>query len=971
MTDSSRVIRVHLKNFKKFKDMPFTMGASIVKISGDSGAGKSSLLDAIIWALYGRLTKVKPRDGSGPTEVTMLFPYKTNSTITIRRRNRNDVCVWIGDDMFEGNRAQGIINDYFGTHDAFMLTSFLQSESMHRFISATPSEKKELSSILFPDIELYDKYCLRLKEKKKEEDKNMEEKSRKRMTLTSCMEALQKNHPWLDEYNDGDIEDIYAILAEHGITTTTIPSHMEIQRMSGECSSTIGRYETLLDDCIQPDNINVDDITSRITTIREKMSSSISSYQDIQKKIGRCSSILSKYNMLKEQDIPPEYLDVDSLQGKIDMMDNEIRQKASSLEQAWSSYSNNTLTTSNVQKYIRDCYSILGRYDTLLSQQIDEPLLDCESITRRMEEARNLILTSRVSTESRESKLAYLRGSLQSLLSTYDGECIKDLELTRRLHSLCPAYDDSLHNASDLENKIRDAESLLSDYQESLEAIDFNSRLSDILVCPRCQCNLKYTDTLHEVDDDVRPKVVHYNINKSDVENLRVTLANYRKSHIDLLTRISEYDKVLSNNPHIGALIVQHGSPAKYNRYIVDMKNKKERIDALSLDIDSIESDTSRYLSQNEIDMLEKERRSLEEKLSQYNSNLSKYKDTKLQIDKIENDYAWLHNKVVHIHDVECILRDLQLLESQRSSSASERSTLSSKISSYLITMKKYEAIHSQIVSLLESDPWLSNGEEYIKNMESELEASVEAQNELEHMKRELFNLESNLSTYNELLSKYTSTRSKIDKLLEKNPWLEKGRKYIDDLQSLSSKIIDYNRRVEMKKVHASFSSYKNKLSLVESEMQVHSSRLDSMVRLEALLNEAYRRYVDNKMKEIEYDIAILGKLFFSEAMNISIVGDKVDKPSFDIKVEYEGIEYDDIRSMSTGERKRLSIIMHMVLCKYLDAKILMLDEAFSPIGMDMRGVILNELAKLNIPLLLTSHDCLSGGYYEELNLDG
>lgn len=966
----NRDMKLQLRNFRKFKDMNFTMGTSIVKIAGDSGAGKSTVLDSICWVLYGKLQKVKPRDGSGQTEVVFEYPYKDTS-ITIRRRGRNDLCVWINDELFEGDRAQGIIDDYFGTAEAFRMTSYLPAESMHKFISATPSEKKEITHLLFPDINTYDKYCMKLKEKRKEEERIMEERCGRRVRLSSSVEALSKNHTWLEEYNDtSSIDDINSLLEEYNLPTSSIPSHMDIQRMAGEYSSILGRYEMLMEDCVPPTSIDVQELERKIEFLGEKIAMPSTSYLDIQSRIANASSTLSKYNMLVEQDVPPEHLDVDNLQSRIGNMESSMKERMEEIERSWSSLSDLPLSVSNIQKYIRECYSILGRYETLVSQQIEEPEFDHESSLNRISEIKEQILSSRVSTESRESKLAYLNGSLQSLMSGYDGECLKDLDLTRRLHSLCPSYEDSVRNASDLESKIRETELLLLDYEESLSAMEYNSRLSDILTCPRCQCHLRYTDSLQEVDDDVQPRTVQYRIDKADVESLRLTLSNYRKSHVDLLTRISEYDKVVSNHSHIGDLLRQHGTPAKYNRYIADMKMKKDRIDSLSLDIESILSDTSRYLSQSDMDLLSSECTDLENKLSQYNSDVSRYSSMKMQLEKLKQDNVWLDRGVDYIREIEKILERLQQLEMYRSTSEGEKQSLISKINTYTVALSKHNSIRSQIESLLSANSWLERGESYIDELETELEVAIRSHADIDSMKREMSNLESSLSSYKDSLSKYLVVKSKIDSLTEKNSWLTKGRKYIEDLQSLSAKIVDYNKRLEMKKIHQSYSAYKKKLAEVESLIQKNTSRLELMARLESLLNEAYRRYVDNKMKEIEYDVSILGKMFFDESMNITIVGDKGDKPSFDIMVEHEGTVCEDVRAMSTGERKRLSIIMMMVLSKYLDTKIMMLDEAFSSIGMDSRGVVLAELAKMGISILLTSHDEVPGGYYEVLSLD-
>lgn len=40
----------------------------------------------------------------------------------------------------------------------FMMTSYLRAETMHKLIASTPSEKRELTALLFPGASKYDVY---------------------------------------------------------------------------------------------------------------------------------------------------------------------------------------------------------------------------------------------------------------------------------------------------------------------------------------------------------------------------------------------------------------------------------------------------------------------------------------------------------------------------------------------------------------------------------------------------------------------------------------------------------------------------------------------------------------------------------------------------------------------------------------------------------------------------------------------
>ena len=57
-----RINRVKIRNYRKFKEAELELGEGIISINGRNGAGKSSLVEAIAWALYGNNSKIL-RDG--------------------------------------------------------------------------------------------------------------------------------------------------------------------------------------------------------------------------------------------------------------------------------------------------------------------------------------------------------------------------------------------------------------------------------------------------------------------------------------------------------------------------------------------------------------------------------------------------------------------------------------------------------------------------------------------------------------------------------------------------------------------------------------------------------------------------------------------------------------------------------------------------------------------------------------------
>ncbi|HEX3034904.1 MAG TPA: SMC family ATPase [Thermodesulfobacteriota bacterium] len=177
-------LKLSLKNFLSYsEDVPildFT-GFTVACLSGKNGHGKSALLDAITWALWGKC-RVKTKEevikrGATRAAVELEFEvegncYRVIRTITRRKRGSVpsvdfqafDAETYGYRSLDHGAKTQDIIEKILKIdYDSFICSSFILQGRADEFTKRTPAERKDvLAGIL--ELEKYEKLSKRARE---------------------------------------------------------------------------------------------------------------------------------------------------------------------------------------------------------------------------------------------------------------------------------------------------------------------------------------------------------------------------------------------------------------------------------------------------------------------------------------------------------------------------------------------------------------------------------------------------------------------------------------------------------------------------------------------------------------------------------------------------------------------------------------------------------------------------------------
>lgn len=126
----------------------FRLGA-VTMIKGENGCGKTTLMFAMAWCLYGGNMSVAPdADPHADSNVHLVFPNMS----VYRQRSPKRLSVIKDNIQYEDDVAQSIINDIFGIEDTWYASCYIKQRRDNIFLTSTNAEKLNiLQSITFSD----------------------------------------------------------------------------------------------------------------------------------------------------------------------------------------------------------------------------------------------------------------------------------------------------------------------------------------------------------------------------------------------------------------------------------------------------------------------------------------------------------------------------------------------------------------------------------------------------------------------------------------------------------------------------------------------------------------------------------------------------------------------------------------------------------------------------------------------------
>jgi len=149
-----QTMEIEINNFRCYPKASFQIPTGITLLKGQSGKGKSTVLQALTWCLYGNIRGVEPNVGSKRSKLNVTIRTNINGkNCEIYRQKRPNLLRFKVDALEQvGDVAQAQIDDLFGSEEMWKLCCYLEQSLTNPLFRVSASEKMSLlNKVAFAD----------------------------------------------------------------------------------------------------------------------------------------------------------------------------------------------------------------------------------------------------------------------------------------------------------------------------------------------------------------------------------------------------------------------------------------------------------------------------------------------------------------------------------------------------------------------------------------------------------------------------------------------------------------------------------------------------------------------------------------------------------------------------------------------------------------------------------------------------
>ena len=472
-----RVTRLALRNFKPYRDADIELRDGVTVVHGVNGSGKSSLLEACFFALYGSAAidgTLEDVVTNGEDECTIEFEFAHDGReyriVRELKRTGDRVatrsCVLEGPDLtIDGARdVESFVTDLLRMDAAaFLNCAYVRQGEVNKLINATPTERQDMIDDL-----------LQLGRLEEYRDRAAQARLGVEDVLSNVEGALQNVEA---QIADAEAEHPYERL--NSLETELNEVDEEIDHYESQRSAA----ETALEEA--------ESILSSYRETREELESIEESIEELETEIAATErdreELRSKIVSRRER--------IDEIESTVETLRSELGIDATDGEALSSVRSELESERSDLVEAKNDARVELTGY-TNQSEALEEKADRLESEADALESEADSLEAEAASSESeletRREKRAELQTELESLRSSFEDEPVAYGEAADYLEEQRSALQAATERKADLDARI---DSLAEDIEETEALIEAGN-------CPECGQPIEGSPHVHAIEDE-------------------------------------------------------------------------------------------------------------------------------------------------------------------------------------------------------------------------------------------------------------------------------------------------------------------------------------------------------------------------------------------------------------------------------------------------------------------------------------
>ncbi|MBW9221691.1 AAA family ATPase [Methanothermococcus sp. SCGC AD-155-C09] len=948
---------ITIKNFKSHKYTELSFNKGITTIIGHNGSGKSSIFEAMSFALYGKGDgKIKDliKKESGMFSIKLSFELRGNNYEVFRSRggttiDRIEINGKPCDGAVSSKEVNNVIKEILGVnHNVFLNAIYIKQGEIDNLINIRPSERKKLIGELL-GINKYEKVWERMGSSIGEFKNRLENIKGQLSRMDTIKEDIEKLK-----------EDI-------------VNKELELKELKEEYhykDSIYKNKKSVLEEYNKKERIynglneGIRDITKDISNIEDRIKDLNRDLETIKCSIRRlrnneeyykkyCSIENELKNISKDMEEYRKYYDNytrlvairERLEREIEKINREIKDRgieSIDMEHIENKIKNTNKKLKNLEKLLEKLSKLedlksrleeINRYKKELEEnrkhyheyiKIGEEL---EILSNKYVEFKNM--------EERKRNIINIINRLKREILNLEGELISINEIEERIkreEELNKKYIKYRNGLLNLNRTISEKETKIGELEETIQKlIKVDNK------CPLCQSDIsdsKKEDLLNTYKNNIKRE-------RKELNKLCRELKKHEKE-INILEKEINEIRDLKN---------------KYERLREKKRNleaKYRELNEYNKELQSIEEEIKKYSEiEHKIDKLKKEKGELQEKYEKYIACESYLKGIDEE-DLLKRKEALL--KVVGDYSREIINQEKEELERELERWKDIRMLILNKME----REEELKNTSNSIESIMEHAKYYKELEKKKSSLEKEKENYKNAYNEYREVLAVLENYSKN---YNINIENLENKLKDIirDKNNEISLLKNKREKYLEELNTLN-----YSREYHediMKEVEERY----NELNSIDKETNKHNAHLKYLKENLENLNKELRELKEKKREKekldnyIKYLEDIREKVFSKNGFQqylrekyIPIIQkytneifSEFELPYYHIQIKEDyDILVDDlpVKSLSGGEQVAVSLALRLGIAKAVcnDLQCIILDEPTAFLDEDRRKKLLN-----------------------------